>query len=204
MASKFTTPQPLIDICVEQPPLARYDMNQRAKDEWKALIEQRKRRFLTKPTVEYALDSLALEPSCRFFMRDFQERKQRNDVWLGKPFYTHAKGYKMCLVVFANGIGEVQGQYVSVFVQLLEGEFDNDLPWPFQGSVTVLLLDTRFNRHIKHVISTVTPVRKKAAKKERRWGNSRFVPFGPRSWNSSVYDEGNCLHFEVSTVRVVI
>ena len=37
----------------------------------------------------------------------------------------------------------VKGSHVSVFIELMRGEFDRELNWPFQGSitVTVTLLD---------------------------------------------------------------
>ena len=47
----------------------------------------------------------------------------------------------MCLSVYAKGHGDVEGTYVSVGVHLMEGQNDDNLPWPFTGKVTVELLN---------------------------------------------------------------
>ena len=43
----------------------------------------------------------------------------------------------------ANGSGSGAGTHVSVFVCLMCGEYDDDLPWPFRGDVTIQLLNQR-------------------------------------------------------------
>ena len=47
----------------------------------------------------------------------------------------------MCLSVYANGWKEGKGTHVSVYACLLRGEFDDHLMWPFQGHVTVAMLN---------------------------------------------------------------
>ena len=51
----------------------------------------------------------------------------------------------MCLFVNANGNGNGNGNgkgtHVSVYAYLMQGEFDDDLKWPFQGHVTVAVLN---------------------------------------------------------------
>ena len=46
----------------------------------------------------------------------------------------------MQLSVNVHGDGAGKGTYVSVFVNLMKGEFDNQLKWPFRGSITIQLL----------------------------------------------------------------
>jgi TNF receptor-associated factor 4 len=87
-----------------------------------------------------------------FVMTNFDEYKRDNDSWYSPHFYTHPNGYKMCLRVFANGNGSGQGTHISVFVYLMQGEFDNQLKWPFQGNITVKLVDQEEDRD--HVIET--------------------------------------------------
>ena len=76
-----------------------------------------------------------------FTMDNFNLRKDADDYWYSLPFYTHPRGYKMCLGVNANGWGHGKGTHVSLYVFLMQGEFDDQLKWPFQGHVTVQLLD---------------------------------------------------------------
>lgn len=46
----------------------------------------------------------------------------------------------MCVHVCANGYGECKGTHVTVSVQLMKGEFDDQLKWPFRGQIIVQLL----------------------------------------------------------------
>ena len=87
-----------------------------------------------------------------FIMNDFMEYKRDSDSWYSPHFYTHSNGYKMCLRVFANGNGSGHGTHLSVFVYLMQGEFDNQLKWPFQGNITVKLVNQEEDRD--HVIET--------------------------------------------------
>ena len=74
-------------------------------------------------------------------MSNFKQHKRACDSWYSDPFYTHPRGYKMCLNVEANGHGNGKGTHVSVFVYLMRGDFDNYLKWPFQGEITINLLN---------------------------------------------------------------
>jgi TNF receptor-associated factor 4 len=64
-----------------------------------------------------------------FTMTDFEEYRKDNDSWYSPRFYTHPNGYKMCLIVFANGNGSGKGSHLSVFVSLTQGEFDDQLKY---------------------------------------------------------------------------
>ena len=48
-------------------------------------------------------------------MTDFEKHKKASDKWYSPPFYSHIGGYKMCLCVYANGIGDGKDTQVSVF-----------------------------------------------------------------------------------------
>ena len=81
-------------------------------------------------------------PPVDIVMDEFEEYKDDNSTWFSPPFYSHLGGYKMCLKVYANGQGDVEGTHVSVFVCLMRGEFDDDLKWPFNGKITIQLKTT--------------------------------------------------------------
>ena len=74
-------------------------------------------------------------------MKDFQKLRVKETPWYSPPVYTHHQGYKIGLVVFANGWGDGKGKYLSVFVHFIGGEFDNTLKWPFRGEISFQLLD---------------------------------------------------------------
>ena len=76
-----------------------------------------------------------------FTMTDFNYYKWNNTEWYSPSFYTHPHKYKMCLRIDANGSGDGKRFYVSVLVHVMRGEFDDHLRWPFQGDVTIELLN---------------------------------------------------------------
>ena len=71
-------------------------------------------------------------------MEGFQEKKEKNKEWYSDPVYSHFGGYKMCLCVYANGIS---GTHVSGSVHLMRGDNDDNLKWPFKGTIKVSLLN---------------------------------------------------------------
>ena len=91
-----------------------------------------------------------------FIMTEFEQHKQGNDEWYSPPFYTHTHGYRMCIEVDANGFSSHWGKYISVFCFLMRGDFDDDLQWPFQGTITIQLLNQLedANHHAKVLSST--------------------------------------------------
>ena len=88
-----------------------------------------------------------------FTMTDFEEYRQDDDSWYSPHFYTHSNGYKMCLRVDANGNGDDNGTHLSVFVSLMQGEFVDQLKWPFRGKIQIKLVNQEKDRD--HVVKTV-------------------------------------------------
>ena len=58
-----------------------------------------------------------------------------------QPFCTSQFGYKAALSVFLNGNGPGEGKYLSVYIKLLPGEYDNILEWPFRLPVSFTVYD---------------------------------------------------------------
>lgn len=80
---------------------------------------------------------------CVFTMTNYSQLKRAGDSWYSPPFYTSPQGYKFYLTVYANGSGGAAGKYVSVFVDIMKGEYDDRLNWPFQGAITFQLVNQR-------------------------------------------------------------
>ena len=74
-------------------------------------------------------------------MPGFQQKKMLVILWYSPSFYTHPRGYKMCLRVDANGYGDGKKSHVSVFVCMMKGEYDKWLKWPFRGDFTIQLVN---------------------------------------------------------------
>ena len=61
--------------------------------------------------------------SVKVSMPKFSEYRHSGKVWHSAPFYYD--GYKMCLAVHANGVGEGAGTHISVALTLLKREYDS-------------------------------------------------------------------------------
>lgn len=74
-----------------------------------------------------------------------QGRRQRGETQLellSEAFYTSAPtGYKLQGSLFLDGNATGAGQYLSVYVKILCGDYDPLLVWPFTMSVTFTLLN---------------------------------------------------------------
>ena len=88
----------------------------------------------------------------KFTMTGFEEYQKDNERWLSPHFYTHPNGYKMCLGVYATGALSGKGTHLSVYVHVLQGEFDDQLKWPFRGHITVQLVNQEEDKD--HVVNT--------------------------------------------------
>ena len=53
----------------------------------------------------------------------------------------------MSIMVYPNGCGNGMGTHVSLYSKLLEGPYNDNLPWPFLGTVTVHLLNQLEDDH---------------------------------------------------------
>ena len=98
------------------------------------------------------------EPPFNFTMTEFKRKKKNDVVWYSPPFYTHTHGYRMCIKVFANGCGDGKGTHLSESACLMQGPCDDVLLWPFQGTITIQLLNQleERNHHTRTIDFTAT------------------------------------------------
>lgn len=148
-----------------------------------------------------------------FKLEKFEQHKLENDSWQSPPFYSHLQGYKMCLVVNANGHGSSQGEHVSVWVHLMQGEFDDSLKWPFKGEVTFQLLNQLGDKN--HARGTIPFTRwtpdiygcrvRGGERAEKGLGLQRFIDHTDLDFNAvknRQYLKGGCLRFRVTGVKL--
>ena len=80
-------------------------------------------------------------PPCYVAIYNFSQHKKDGDRWYSTPFYSGSQGYKMRLRVYANGHKDGAGTHVSVYVQIIQGEYDDTLRWPYTGAVTYEIIN---------------------------------------------------------------
>ncbi|XP_065902562.1 TNF receptor-associated factor 5-like [Dysidea avara] len=76
-------------------------------------------------------------------LTEFQEKEEEQIEWYSNPFYTHDRGYKMCLCVCPAGNGAGIGTHLSVYLCIMNGPYDDELTWPLVRRFEVLLLNQK-------------------------------------------------------------
>lgn len=159
------------------------------------------------------LKSTVFVPPFQFVLTNFQAYKSGNEQWLGPPFYSHIGGYRMCISVDANGTEEGRGTHLSVYVNLMRGEFDDNLRWPFRGSVTVQLLNQRKKEAAfeEVILFTHDAAWEESGRvqvgevAESGLGIPKFIPHTQLGYSPSKnveYLRHNCLRFRIPKVDV--
>ena len=74
-------------------------------------------------------------------MSQYNNKKEKSVHWYSDSFYTHNKGYKMCLNNDAAGHSNGKGTHLSVFLYLMKGPHDDELTWPLRGKFEIKLLN---------------------------------------------------------------
>ena len=81
-----------------------------------------------------------VEMPMMIMMRGFEQLKHTNARWYSPVFCTHEKGYHFRLRVDANGWCGT-GDAIAVVVSIVKGDYDDQLQWPFEGVISVKVLN---------------------------------------------------------------
>jgi len=73
-------------------------------------------------------------------MSNFAQNKLQEKKWFSPPFYSHTKGYKMCMSVYPYGNGKNESTHMSVFLHRMKGPYDDYL-WPLEENFELKLLN---------------------------------------------------------------
>ena len=155
-------------------------------------------------TVQQIMKHLKVQTSytVNITMNNYLEYKRGKRIWYSEPFYTHPRGFKLCLQVHANGFGDGEGTHVSVGVRLMRGEFDDHLTWPFQGEIVIQILSKVDNNtqqktivFDKMVPETCT---RRVTQGERSQRGCTFHQFMSHVKVERHYFRNNCLYFHIT------
>ena len=144
-------------------------------------------------------------PPIYFTLSNF---KDYEFIFYSKPFYSHPGGYKMRVQIYPNGKGGTKGVYMSLYVAIVCGEFDDQLRWPFNGSITV----HTYNRTTEQWSNGHTIVMNKdiCVRYVERcvdiltrggWGRSKFLSVS--DLNDNYLKATEAVRFRVTNVQVV-
>lgn len=91
-----------------------------------------------------------------FSMKNFLSYSKGGPVEYSPVYYTHSFGYKFRVKVIRTEYSKLLSldAFTSIFVEFLVGPYDDQLTWPFQGSITVAIINQLNNsNHFKKKIS---------------------------------------------------
>ncbi|XP_065901801.1 TNF receptor-associated factor 4-like [Dysidea avara] len=112
----------------------------------------------------------------------YSEKKNNELRWFSDSFYSHDKGYKMCLCVEPAGDGGGKGTYLSVFLCVMKGPHDDEVTWPLRKKFLVKLLNQISDcEHHSKAVTYVdhaeddTAARITTDNRARGWGYPQFI-----------------------------
>lgn len=109
----------------------------------------------------------------------------------------------MCLRVNLNGIDSGEGTHVSMFVHLMQGEFDNIVSWPFSSGLELTIMDQDQHEpiHIKEELfarpSLQAFLRPKTPRNHKGYGYVEMI-------THRILTSRNYLHNDTMVVKVEI
>ncbi len=131
-----------------------HDQILKAETRMQSEVEKLQRADTKIQKLEGQLAAVSAVAMPKLVMTHFYMHKTKAKDWYSPPFYSHFGGYKLCLRVAANGQLAGAGTHVSVYVHLMSGENDQHLSWPFQGEVSVQLINhIAEHGHIERTVS---------------------------------------------------
>ena len=138
----------------------------------------------------------------------YTQKKKENKSWYSPGFHTPPGGYKMRLCVCSNGDDDGKGKHVSCYIYLMSGEYDDTLEWPFQGEVTIELLNQLEDKNhkeytIRYNESVPEECKQRVPKGEdaKGWGTPHFITHSELEYNpftNCQYLKDDSLYFRVS------
>ena len=151
-----------------------------------------------------SIDSRSCHCPIELTMTDFARFKQEHGRWFSPSFYTHTRGYIVCIEVTA--CDSPLDTHIGVYVHLMQGKYDFSVAWPFRGVITIHLLNQQ--RDKGHYVKTIpfANAPDEQAEKVTPWvmnsgrGLSEFISFDQLDLDldrDSQYLLEDCLRFRV-------
>ena len=163
----------------------------------KQRVSELKREQKTDRTTMEVLQAKTNFPPVDFIMPNFEQRKKNCDAWYSPPFYTHHRGYKLCLRCYTSSI--YVKNHVSVYVYMMQGEFDDELKWPLRGQVTIQLLshDASNEHHTKTITLDNPKCYSRVTMGDRSIGGRGELGFISHDECYKGYIKSDSLHFRI-------
>lgn len=158
--------------------------------------------------VQYIEKCFTPQPPFAFTVSRFPERKFNKEPFVSPWFYTHPRGYKLCMRVDVYGVDN----HIAVRSCVMKGEHDEHLSWPFRGDIHVRIQNQLGNHthYVKIISYDETTAENKCGRvltgdKNYLHGFSQFISYvalGLDNSNKCQYLKGEAVDFEVTKVQL--
>ena len=203
------------------------DYNQKKDKEIEVLKSQI--QILTNVVARYHSPSSIVAEKCKdigfipppiMVLQNFQAIHAKKECWRSSSFYSHIGGYKMCLLVhIGRRTSQIEDEYMGIYLQMLVGEFDDKLKWPFYGKVEIRMLNQLSDeKHIERVILDESSYSNEAfhiSMVERVtgneavsiWGQAKFIALKNLGYNQTLntqYLKDDVIKFEITHISLLM
>lgn len=125
--------------------------------------------------------------------------------WSCRSQFFPFPGYKMCLRVNLHGVDSGASTHISMFVHLMQGDFDTILPWPFSGKITLTAVDQSENEPL-HVTETLVArpglqafLRPRASRNHKGYGYVEMISHSVLKTREYLKNNSLIIHVSVSS-----
>ena len=156
----------------------------------------------TTKEVKYLVNLLPVQ----FAITDFIKKKVCNADRISPVFYSHPDGYKLCLVVYPNGISVAKGTHVSIYVGLFSEKLDSKENWhAVDFNICVHVLNWRKDENHHEESLSFNGIGNRTSREGIKLSSTRstFLPHSSLSYNSTTnteYLQNDCVRLRVSKV----
>ena len=149
-------------------------------------------------------------------MSGYNELKKNNVIWYSSSFYTHDKGYKMCLKIHLNGKSAGLGTHLSCYLLLMKGPHDDNLSWPLKEKFRIKILNQSSDsqHHFitipfdQNASASCTSRVTEGDRAKQGWGKPKFIThedihkLGVNGDGTIIHQflKDDCLFFQISKV----
>ncbi|CAD6229269.1 GSCOCT00012099001.2-RA-CDS [Cotesia congregata] len=137
------------------------------------------------------------------FEKKLNEMKLNSSTMFYSPeFFTHPNGYKMCARI---NISSKNSQFLSIVIHMMQSENDNYLDWPFNGTISFILIHQKDSkksiREETHTKPNVEAFKKPVGEINRRsFGYTEFVSLDDLS--NYLFDNSLVFRIEVTKTKI--
>ena len=134
-----------------------------------------------------------------------QNAKLRNEnAIISDTFYNTRPGYNLSLKIFPNGDGPTKDKYISIYIVINKGDYDDEVSWPFKCKIRLVLLSSiNVALNLRHSMIpdyNTACYGRPGIISNRGAGQDKFLPISDILDKDS-YLHGNALKIQFSLIR---